>query len=416
MWHALLNGAFIRWCACLSAVLTTFLAPQWIGANEFGIAVAVLAIPYFVQGLCEPIVITLSISQLNSPAGYEGLAKVRNDLGLATISGAVASLVFAWQILPRTSPESPLACAVLAAVFFLVAMANTWLIGLAYAFNEHSTLMRAFAGAGIAQIALLWLLKSLGSAAFLLGLIAGQGAMFAVLWSCPVLRQGFQKLIRAKREPSVRLDYLTILSLRASMLLLNTGTVILAGLLLAPTQVAAFRICIALAGAMNYLVPLNPQVLQARLTGSDAGTRRSAKWLLAGAFMASAALSTALYAGSNLWLPFLLPDQTAVELDGTIFLAMPCFLLIQPLSSYVFATDQAWILRWSTLGCALAFAAGAIGTGPGMAFAAGAVAHLAATVGLMGWTSLSRNLSVMTGDEFQEHPLGNPEIMVQKAA
>src|SRR5690606_15269875 len=120
----------------------------------------------------------------------------------------------------------------LAAVFLVLATWNTWLIGLGYALHEHRVLMQTYAASGIVQPVMLWLLRGCGCGAFLLSLIVSQVAVLAVLWRSKNLRREFRLLVAAV-PGSGRSDYLAAVAPRISLLLLNTGTVLLAGILYA---------------------------------------------------------------------------------------------------------------------------------------------------------------------------------------
>lgn len=395
MKRALFSGLVIRWCAGLT-VFTTFVAPRWIGTAEFGVAATVMAIPCLVQGFCEPVVMTLAIAQLGASDGRCKLARVRNDVTGAAVLGAMAAFLFALWYVPPDSTFNPAACGALAAAFLALATWNTWLIGLGYALKEHRVLMQTYVASGIAQPVMLWLLRGYGSGAFLLSLIVSQLAVLAVLWSSQNLRREFRSLLAAVPAGS-RSDYIAAVAPRISVLLLNTGTVLLAGILYSPARVAGFRLSIGVAGALNFLVPISPQILQSTLTSADASGRRSARIVLTISFAIMCGLCGGLFLWSDELLARLLQERSFSPMDGAIFLAMPFFLLIQPLSSYLYSTGRARITLWATLGCLTAFAVGTIFLDPRLAFAGGAIVQIAVSLALLARGTATVNICGAVG-------------------
>lgn len=379
MWRALLTGALIRWCSMLP-VLSIVLAPRWIGAYEFGIGAMVMSIPYLVQGICESIIVTMCIADFAAPAQYQKLIRVRNELRVAVWLCGAATCGYACWCVPENAILSGLACGLLAAVFLWLAILNTWLIGMSYALQLHAALMCSLATAGILQLACFWWLRDWGAGAMIISLVISQCAHLLVSCSFPTLRRGLRRFLRAKYERSARPDYVSTMLLRVPHVLLNTGTLVLAGICLPPMQTAAVRMSVGLAGALQYAFPISSQMLQSILSSSQHQERRRARRMLAAAFAGLCAVSVTLSWFAEGLLGWLLHDTTDQHFDGTIFLGMPCFLLMQPVATYLFATRQRQRLLWASGICCLAFFGAALTGDPGWASTVAAVAQVAAAV------------------------------------
>lgn len=377
MGRALVTGALIRWCSTLP-VLTVLLAPRWIGAEAFGIGATIMAFPYFVQGLCEPIIVSMCISELCEPNGYGRLGRVRNELGRVVLACAAAAIGFGYWQASRNAAEG-LTYGLLAAGFLMLAIVNTWLIGLGYALRAHSALMWSLAAAGTTQLCLFWWLQKWGVHAMLASLILSQTAHFAVSCSSPTLRAGLYRLLSSPADESFRPAYLATLAMRIPTVLLSTGTVFLGGVLVPPSQVAALRMTVGLAGGLNYVFPISPQMLQATLTGTGGRSRQAARRVLATSFVALCVVSAGLAWQADAILGWLLSASLETPFDGTIFWAVPCFLMMQPVAAYLYATGQQGRLVGAMAACCAGFVGGALTGAPAWAFTAGAAAHL-------GWT------------------------------
>lgn len=394
MGYMLLIGALVRWCAMLPAI-AVLIAPRWIGVEEFGLAATVMALPFLVQGLCEPVILMSCIDDLTAERDFRRLASIRDEIGAVAVIFAVVTIVFALEHLTGKSQSNSLMCGLMAAAFLLLATLTTWVIGLSYATRSHQLMIRSYAAAGVMQVIVMACLPRCGAAAMLLSQLAGQCAYLAVSVSSPTIRSNLHQLFSARRQPGLRPDYVSALCQRAPYLLLNTGTVLLTGLLAVPSQVAALRLSVGLAGVINSICPISPQLLQSTIAASSGASAKSAKKMLMYAFAVFCALSAGLWWHSRQILHFLLSEADYAGFDGKIFLAVPFFLLIQPVGAYLFAVGRRGCMIGAAGSCGVAFAAGAALQKPEWAFCFGAVAYLGAILAVSLW-----NRSRQTSREF----------------
>lgn len=411
---AQLRGAVIQLASIVSIASQNFLAPRVLGAEEFGLAVLLLSTPLIVQGLAEPVLMSLTIRWSSngetSDEELDRLAGLWRDLFGWSAAGAVACVAFALHKAGPGAWGTGLVLGAWVAGLLLLTVNTIAVLGLAYRADEYRALLRFYMVSGVVLPAGLLLFSSWGAAGFFLSLSLIQVLGCASLLAAERIRAPYLAVMRrlwqgGSGRPTARGDYASLLAPRLAVVLFSVVTVLLASFQMPLAQVAALKVTISLVAAGTYALPVSPWVLQAALTSStEAGrgrSRRHGATVLGAVFASGCVLAAILYIWGGVIRSHVLgTEHLAADLD-VLFLSLPFFVLINPLSSYLIAHGEEKYLTWGLGAAVLCMAAG---------FAAG---HLVAAfvLGTMAFVGVSAGLASRAGypvaaGRMGERPLG----------
>lgn len=268
----------IQVSSALVLVAQNLFAPLLLGAQEFGRAVSLVALPLLLQGVLEPAVNGASIACSDEPLRRDRLNSVWRHAAVFAAAATAISFFFAerhggtsWQL-------------ALVAAFVLLAIGNTLLRGLAFSRQEHRLLVVHYLAALVATLIALPMLAWGGSVAYLGMMCAVQVAVLAVLLAKPEMRAESLLIITAgQRRDRARYPLATIyagnLAARGAQLALGPGLLVMASMQLPAVRLAEFRVLQALFGALSSAVPLHPTLVQAAVSQA---VKEPAERLLAG--------------------------------------------------------------------------------------------------------------------------------------
>ena len=294
-------GLLIQVSGGLALAAQNFLAPLWYGREGFGLAVAILAVPYLLQGLAEPIVISLLIRVRGRPDGLRFSARMVRDLACWALAGSTLTCIV---VISRFSERLGSGAGWVAglAAFNLMAMCSTTLLmGLAYAEHRFRDVSYTCVAACVTLIGSQWMLRFLGPLGIVLSLLLVQ------LVHLGVLRAGWRQLngIASARTDTVGdledviPQYAAALAQRLGPVVLNAGSVVVASTQLNVGDLADFKIAIAMTFGSLYAIPIAPFQLQAWLESSRSGLGRHSGKLI---WSASALTAWAIALSVAMWL------------------------------------------------------------------------------------------------------------------
>lgn len=259
------TGSAIQAASALTLVVQNILAPRLLGAEHYGTATSLLALPLLLQGVVEPMVNGAAIAARSREDHWAVVRKVWLQLGALAPVAAMLVVVLATQR-HADALQSSLLC-----VFVIFVLMNTALRGIAFAGQRHRTLAAHYVIALIATLASVPLLMHWGTSGYLAMMCFVQVAVLGILLADSGLRVEARRILFATSASSgfafVR-TYLANLAPRANAISLSSGLLVVASAQLSPAGVAEFRVCQTLAGALAYVLPLNPALLQAHAAAS----------------------------------------------------------------------------------------------------------------------------------------------------
>lgn len=264
--HALLRtGAAIQAASALTLVAQNILAPRLMGAEHYGTAVSLLALPLLLQGVVEPMVNGTAIAARSRPDHWVVVRQVWLQLGALAPIAVIGVVALAAQ---RQADVVQLA---LLSGFVMVVLTNTALRGIAFASQRHKTLAVHYVIALVATLSSIPLLMHWEASGYLAMMCLVQVAVLGILLADNDLRAEARGILFVSRFPSefafVR-TYLANLAPRASAMALGPGLLVAASAQLSAAGLAEFKVCQTLAGALAYVLPLNAALLQAHAAAS----------------------------------------------------------------------------------------------------------------------------------------------------
>lgn len=342
-------GALIRGSGLLGMVVANLLAPLILGAEQYGISASLVAIPLAVQGLLEPAITALTI-RWAGPASSDWdsrMAALRTRSIGFVCAGIAALLLYTSYTLSGLPASEIWLLNGTTAVFLVAHIAHTHLMALAYAAEQHKALLWASCTGGLAYPASLVLLGDLGPRGFVLSLCVWQCvSIFSYLAFNGMRTQAIQlcRVASAEVRMEWKTEYLPAIAPRLTVVLLNSATVIAAAFVMSSEGVAGFKVTLTLIGLAKFLLPVSPEMLQVAL--SDSGKEREAESAMASKFLiavfcAACVLSAGMYAIGDDVRSWLVGPLEGANAFDVMFLGMPFFFFISPLSAYLFAARSA---------------------------------------------------------------------------
>ena len=388
-WRRYIGGAAVQASITLALATQAFLAPRILGAGEYGRSVAAVSLPILAQAVLETVLFALTIKWTSASRVSDLHLLWKDALVVAPLAGLAAVLI-SLQSIGGLSRAEIWAFTVGVPVLLLIWIALTVLMAAAYALHRHAVIVRTYMLSAVLLPAGIFFLQSYGARAFLFGLLADKIAAFTSLWLDPPVRALWRRALAApppQGSPGdVRGSYLPVLTPRLTVLMLSPGLVALGAWLLVPEDLAAFKVSLSFVTGAASLVPVSQHVLQAHWTGpgpeSRPGMLREARLVLLGALLAGVVLSAALLAyGDALRAIVLRTSDATLRRFDVVFLAVPLFVLIGPLSSFLIATERMRRLAAAFAACALGAAMATAWGGPGWGFVTGTVVFVSFACG-----------------------------------
>lgn len=357
-------GAALQVVAFSSAMVQNLLVPRLLGAEVYGRAVFLLTLPFLTQAMLEPVVQTITLRYAANEPGR--LALLVRHMLLAGLAGALITALYVM----RGASVFEVAAAVAVA---LVSVVTTCLTAGAYATRRLSILLRLHAVALAAMLGGVLVLRGRGALTLLLATLAMHLAGSLLLFFSTGVRQTMPlRAVLPAPPPRLWSEYLTCLSPRASTLLLTSGSLVMASTLLQARELAGFRLDLALINAGLYVFPISSPVLQSALVADPKDEQRQPLSVLLGLrFLVCALPGLVLFLFGGPLKRMCFGADFAATPTPAIFLALPFFALLDPLSAVLQARREESALRRSFLFCALGFVLGAIHSSAA-AFVAGA--------------------------------------------
>lgn len=382
-----MKGALTRLFASatvLSVALGGFLV---VGAVSYGEALSLLAVPYIVQGILEPIIVAIQIRWLLLPGGASHITQLRRHLAVAGAVGVVLSCV-ALAVMPTAASLSVLRLLCIAG-FLSLSILNAYLIGTAFALALHSHLWRSYS----LYLATFWgslcLLKDRGADGFLLSLCLSQFAILAALWLSRTVRHyaASGSIITDGAPQGLFREYLLALSPRLATIILGPVTLAFGAMSMSAASLAAYKLAVTIANVIRLAIPISPETIQASFNVSPGErhqrSHRFALWMFAVLLLGAIFLSCIAYAFRHSIYLLLLGIRQPDSLRIT-FIGMPFLFLVQPIGSYLIARRRSRALILSTIATILGVAAVGSLCGVPAGFAAGSIGYVIAAVASLG--------------------------------
>lgn len=368
-----LFGVLIRYLALVGAVATGLVAPTLLGSNNHGMGLLYTVVPVVIQGLCEPIWFSLAIRWSRCPTAAIRVQRLIRDGGRLILCGALLTVLYTTVADRSPWTSERLEHLGLAIGCLLMAAAATTCWAVCYYTRRYRTLLYSYGANNLGQIPLMILFTPLAERAFVMTLFCTYAlAMLAALCDGHVRAALWQMWITPCRILGRRPHYFSLLSARLSSILVYNGSLVAAGLLIAPGDLAIFRLNLGIMTLARCVIPVAPQMLEVALQGSEprqvaVAVRRLLVWSVGTALLVMlVALGT---------LPtlraFLLNVPWAYHTPDWLVLGLPGFTLIQPISSLLVGLKAERFLRRALLTTCLGMIAGLLTGNPAWCFVGG---------------------------------------------
>lgn len=347
------KGAIIQIGSLMIIAAQNFLGPRLYGPSEYGLAVLLLTMPFLLQGLMEPAITSLSIKWIGEKRESKNImslmGRLWRDSIIWTAIGSIVTFGFVVYVVDSNQINEYLIYGILITGLVFLSVATTHAQALAYALQKYFLISRGYFIAGIVIPIIFWIFRNLGAAGFITVIwVMHLISLFTIL-VCKEVRKYIKESISSMSSPSTEgVSYLPLISTRLALVFLNTGTVMLAGLNMTLPEVATYKVTLSLIAASAYLLPVSPATLQSALiSGVSKQNRhkhRGSIILLIGLFLAGCVLAILLYLNSDMLRALLLGKDSIGNQFDIMFLALPFFVLIGPLSAYFIALGRETLL------------------------------------------------------------------------
>lgn len=388
-----IGGAAVQAAITLGLATQAFFAPRIMGSVAYGRTVAALSLPILVQAALETILYALTI-KWSSARRLEVLKQLWLDaLLVSPFLGLLAAVASTASFSAEAGSAGERLAFIAGAPFLLTLwIATSALLGNAYALHRHGAIVRTYAISTIVLPLGVFVFRDLGARAFLYALLIDKAIQFASLIADEAVRTLSAKILKARSAgrslSRVIDDYFPVLTPRLTLLLLSPGLVAASSWLLASSELAGFKVSLSFVTAAASIVPVSQYVLQAHwMDASRKEMNREVKLVAAGVLAAGIVLAVGLWFFGDFFRGIVLRtnDPSLRKLD-VVFLAVPLFVLIGPLSSLLIARDRVRILVYCFLGSLFATTAATLAAGPAWGFVAGTAAFaLVAAVSTRHW-------------------------------
>jgi hypothetical protein len=263
-------GATIQSTSALTLVVQNLLAIKLLGSDLYGQAVALLALPLFLQGMLEPLATGVSIAARADAGAF--IALVRRSWAQFAVFGVVGLGAVAFYVAVH---DASLSYALAVACFFALTVLTTLLRGLALSALRYKVVARHSAAALLVSIASVPLIIAHGLIGYLLMMCLVQIAVLAVFLAdadtrSEALRTSLERGSSASSLPYLRV-YGSNLSARVGQLVLGPGMALIAATQYASSVIAEFKIFQIFASLLAYALPISSVLLQAHAASTSRG-------------------------------------------------------------------------------------------------------------------------------------------------
>lgn len=256
----LATSAIVQICAACTLVAQNLAAPRLMGAEHFGVAVALLALPLLIQGLAEPIVNGSTIAIQHNVYRHALLRRVWLHMTLCAAAAVVGVAVYA---IHRGATPAQLFWL---AGFIILAFASTFLRGIAFSAQRHRVLALHYFGALVVTLVALPVLAGAGVAGYLAMMFFVQVSILLILLGDRTVRTDALAVLNAVERADTAFPYLKSYAAnlvgRGGQLALGPGMLLCASAQMPAVTLAEFRVVQALTGGIAYLLPVNAALLQ----------------------------------------------------------------------------------------------------------------------------------------------------------
>lgn len=386
-----IGGAAVQASITLGLATQAFFAPRIMGSIAYGRMVAALSLPILAQAALETILYALTI-KWSSARRLEVLKRLWLDALLASpVLGLLAAIASTASFSADSAGER---LTFIAGAPFLLTfwIATSALLGNAYALHRHAAIVRTYLISTLVLPLGVFVFRDLGARAFLYALLIDKTVQFASLLADGAVRQLSLEILGARSAlrslSRVIDDYFPVLTPRLTLLLLSPGLVAASSWLLASSQLAGFKVSLSFVTAASSVVPVSQYVLQAHwMDSSRKEMNREVKLVAGGVLLAGVVLGLGLWFFGDFFRAIVLrTNDPALRKLDVVFLAVPLFVLIGPLSSLLIARDRVRILVYCFSGSLLGTAAATLAAGPAWGFVGGTAAFaLTAALSVKQW-------------------------------
>jgi O-antigen/teichoic acid export membrane protein len=386
-----IGGAAVQAAITLGLATQAFFAPRLMGSLAYGRTVAALSLPILVQAALETILYALTI-KWSSARRLDVLKQLWLDaLLVSPVLGFLAAIASTASFAADSSGERLVFIAG-APLLLPLWIAISALLGNAYALHRHGAIVRTYLISTFVLPLGVFVFRDLGARAFLYALLIDKITQFVSLIADGPVRQLTREIVAAKsagRSLSRAIDdYFPVLTPRLTLLLLSPGLIAASSWLLASTELAGFKVSLSFVTAAASVVPVSQYVLQAHWRDSShQEMNREVKLVLGFVLLAGLVLGAGLWFFGDFFRGIVLrTNDPALRKLDVVFLAVPLFVLIGPLSSLLIARDRVRTLVYCFLGSLAGTAAATFTAGPAWGFVAGTAAFaLTAVLSVKQW-------------------------------
>lgn len=346
-------GAALRLSGIVNAIVLSIVAPKAFGADAYGVGVAILAIPFAVQGLLEPAVNSIAISCAGSADGKSGIAALLRFIVIGAAMGWVA-LSVRLVLTDSFGAGRVFFQVAIPGLFLAFYLLNTLLTGLAYGQRIYTRILCGYAFSGVAFVGAVISFSSFGTVGLYLSTLVWQISLSIIYLTRHSIRH---ELIQVWHEPSTgmwsrfRTQLMPAMASRVSLVSLNTFSLIWYAAISLPAETAAFKVTLALAGLVKFAVPVSPEILQAAMMSDEASERRRVFVVLILSAVSAVVVTAGMFYVAEPIRVFLLGSTTSSRAIDWIIVAAPFLFLIGPISSVLFAMNQKIVLLTSAAAC-----------------------------------------------------------------
>lgn len=336
MRELLLGGALVQASSALILLAQNVLAPMLMGANAYGEAVGLVAVPLLFQAIVEPMINGAAILTRGTPDHLRTIGRSWRH----TLSFALLTLVF--TIIAAARASATIVEVLLLSSFVVMSAINTALRALAFAGCRYRLLFMHNIVALLATFMVIPLLYFYGSAGYLGMLCLVQLVVTFVLFRDQEVRDLTFKAVR-ELLPNCASHlwpiYVANVAPRLAQSALGPGMLLLASLQMVPEQIAEFRLLQTMSGALGYALPVNATLLQS--TSRKNGLSCKATRRLYIRRMVFVLLLVSVAAAFVLWLAYPLVASHVLDMHISA-LRFHMLLLVSPL--YTLAPIAAGVL------------------------------------------------------------------------
>ena len=345
-------GALIQGANFLSLAAQGFVVPRLLGARDYGVALQILTPVWLVHGVLETLLVTLTIDWAHAPADRSRTQLLWRDAALFTALAGLVVGSYGFAVLTRESSQS-FGSIALAVLLLGALVANAVGLAIAYSVGAIRIIWLSYLLTAVMVPAGVFALRPLGALGFVAALVVNQVLIVACLLGIPEIRAFVIEVGRSNTSGTSRGrwgTYLAVLSPRAVQILLTSGVMLIGTWTLPAVDLATLKVSLSLIGAGANASPISAPLLLAALKRDALHASRRARGaralILSAAFgiVASAAL---VRWGGQVRAYFLRGEAPVQTPFDVMFIGLPCFVLIGPLSAYLVATGRTRALRWS---------------------------------------------------------------------